>query len=83
MFHVLDKFKQSEHSPIPKVLEERADPKYFNYTWTNYLDYYEPLERVAKQHVGMEVENTDSSIQNALQDNLLHLDHYYTHYTLE
>ena len=36
--------RQTERSPIDSSLDPRADPKYFNYTWTNFMDYYEPLQ---------------------------------------
>ena len=36
--------RQTERSPIDSTLDPRADPKYFNYTWTNFMDYYEPLQ---------------------------------------
>lgn len=82
MFQVLEEYKRSEHKPVGwgKGLDKRADPKYFNYTWTNYLDYYEPLEEsveAAVEHVPF-LENTDSTIQNTLLDNILHLDYHYS-----
>jgi len=44
MEHTLDLYKKSEVPRLNKPLELRANPKFFDYTWTNWLDFYEPLE---------------------------------------
>jgi len=44
MNKTLELYKKSEVPRLNKPIDPRGDPKYFEYTWTNWLDYYEPLE---------------------------------------
>ena len=42
MDQTLAMYKQTEVPRLNRPKDPRSDPKYFNYTWTNWLDYYEP-----------------------------------------
>ena len=44
MDQTLAMYAKSAVPRLNKPKEARADPKYFDYSWTNWLDYYEPLE---------------------------------------
>ena len=65
----LELYRQSARPPVGwgHGLEERADPKYFNYTWTNFLDYYERLPSDPVERTGYPpVIITEKDISNAI-----------------
>jgi hypothetical protein len=41
MERTLEAFKATEVPPGNKPVDPRADPKFFDYTWTNWWDYYQ------------------------------------------
>ena len=42
MEETLRMYKATEIPPGNKPIDPRADPKYFDYTWTNWMDAIEP-----------------------------------------
>ena len=43
MEKTLDMYNATAVPAANVPMEERANPKYFDYTWTNWLAFYEPL----------------------------------------
>ena len=48
-------YKATEMPPGNKPIDPRADPKYFDYTWTNWMDIIEP--KTVKEILAEEEEN--------------------------
>ena len=42
MEKTLEIYNSTAITPGNKPIDSRADPKFFDYTWTNWLDYIEP-----------------------------------------
>lgn len=62
MDNTLEVYQSTQVPRLNKPKDPRSDPKYFNYTWTNWLDYYEDQPEVEEE--GQHFWLNDEAIQN-------------------
>ena len=64
MDDTLEVYHNTQVPRLNKPKDPRSDPKYFNYTWTNWLDYYE--EDQPEEIEGFQLWLNDKAIQASL-----------------
>ncbi|XP_059093885.1 arylsulfatase B-like isoform X1 [Tigriopus californicus] len=62
MEETLNTFNATAIPPGNKPIDPRADPKFFDYTWTNWLDFYDPKTREEVLLEEKEAQKMDESL---------------------
>ena len=63
MEETLRMYEATEVPPGNKPIDLRADPKYFDYTWTNWLDIVDPktVDEILEEEEGLAYSNSTST----------------------
>ena len=69
MEETLRMYKATEIPPGNKPIDPRADPKYYDYTWTNWMDIIDPkaATEVLEEEQGVNIRTT-KDISNVAND---------------
>ena len=74
MEETLRMYKSTEIPPGNKPIDQRANPKYYNYTWTNWMDIINPKsfneilteEYVLERNLNFSIPNHESEVELVL-----------------